>query len=372
MAETANASTLASIDDLNIIVDADGHTLEGVEEILPYVDNKAVRKRIERAENPLADVYTYTHVGPIIGEAYGRGGQTFTNDQDEAEQKQQDLVDFGIDYSITTPTLHLMIHTVNNDRVAVALARAYNDWAADNLLDESDRFKACLVVAPHKPDKAAEEIDRRGDDPDVAGVYLPPGAWKPLGNDYYNPIYDAAQDNDLTIVCHGVQMREGGFPVQAKGSQSFGESHVVSLPFCVMWAMTSIMFEGVPERFPNLDFVFQEAGIGWLPWMRWRMDDHYLEYTDDFPHLEQLPSKYLDDRFYVTTQPVGHTADNPTHLAQAIEMAGPENIMYSADLPHMDFDPPEELFDRITPHLDNDSLRAIMGENAADVFNLSA
>jgi len=361
---------LSSVEDLDVVVDADGHTLESIDDLLRYVDNEAIRRRIENCEMPYADVYTYTHVGPIIGEAYGRGGKVTTNDVQEDIQKRRDLEDFGIDYSITTPTLNLMIHTVNNDRYAVALARAYNDWVADRLLDQSSQFKSTLVVPPRRPAAAAEEIDRRGGDDQVVGVYLPPGAVMALGDEFYDPVYEAASRHDLTVICHGLQMREAGFPRQAEGAQTFGESHVLSLPWSVMWGMNSIMFQGVPERFPDLEFVFQEAGIGWVPWMRWRMDDHYLEFTDDFPHLEQLPSKYIDEQFYFTTQPVGHTADEPKHVARAIEMAGVENVMYSADLPHMDFDPPGELFDRINPFLDEGDVRAIMGETAVDVFGL--
>lgn len=370
--ERRTERTIASVDDLDVVVDADGHTLEGVDNVLPYVDNEATRRTLERAERPLADVFTYTHTGPIIGQAYGRGEKTLVGDESEADQKRRDIADFGIDYSITTPTLHLMIHTVNNDRHALALARAYHEWALDQVVEDSDEFKLCLVAAAQQPDRAAEEIDRLGGRDDVAAVYLSPGYWKPLGNTYYDPIYEAAQDHDLPVLVHGLQMREGGFPVQANGAQTFAESHTLSLPFAIMWGMTSIMFEGVPERFPGLEFVFQEGGIAWVPWLRWRMDDHYLEYTNDVPYLERLPSEYIDDRFYFTTQPLGHTRDHPEYVPKVIEMAGPGNVMYSADLPHMDFDPPEELFDRIRGHFDDDVIRGIMGETAVEVFGLDA
>jgi predicted TIM-barrel fold metal-dependent hydrolase len=54
-----------------------------------------------------------------------------------------------------------------------------------------------------------------------------------------------------------------------------------------------------------------------------------------------------------------------------IEAAGPHNIMYSSDLPHTDFDPPEELFDRVAPYLDEEDVRGMMGETAAEVFGLN-
>jgi predicted TIM-barrel fold metal-dependent hydrolase len=51
-------------------------------------------------------------------------------------------------------------------------------------------------------------------------------------------------------------------------------------------------------------------------------------------------------------------------------MAGPDNLMYASDIPHGDFDPPEELFDRIRMRFDRRTVEAMMGETAAEVFDL--
>ncbi|MEF8822280.1 MAG: amidohydrolase family protein, partial [Halovenus sp.] len=152
--------------------------------------------------------------------------------------------------------------------------------------------------------------------------------------------------------------------------ETYAEDHAMVHPFTAMWNLTTMLFRGVPERFPDLKFVFQEAGIGWIPYTLWRLDDHYLELSDEIPALDRLPSEYVHEQFYFTTQPLGHTARNPEHLAMAIEMAGPDNLMYSSDLPHPDFDPPEELFDRINGHFDRETVAGIMGETACEVYDL--
>jgi len=69
----------------------------------------------------------------------------------------------------------------------------------------------------------------------------------------------------------------------------------------------------------------------------WRLNDYYLEMSYEIPGLEKLPSEYIRDRFYITTQPLGHIADPPEHLAQIIDMIGPEIVMYLADT-YPDFD----------------------------------
>ena len=45
-------------------------------------------------------------------------------------------------------------------------------------------------------------------------------------------------------------------------------------------------------------------------------------------------------------------------------------MLYAADMPHHDFDPPEELFDQIAAHLDPRDVAGVMGETAADLFDL--
>jgi predicted TIM-barrel fold metal-dependent hydrolase len=54
-----------------------------------------------------------------------------------------------------------------------------------------------------------------------------------------------------------------------------------------------------------------------------------------------------------------------------MEMAGgADTIMFSSDHPHPDFDPPSEVFQPALSHLDDESIRGIMGEAAKETFHL--
>jgi predicted TIM-barrel fold metal-dependent hydrolase len=88
-------------------------------------------------------------------------------------------------------------------------------------------------------------------------------------------------------------------------------------------------------------------------------------------HIDRLPSEYIHERCYFSTQPLGHTVGDPELLASAIKLANPGSIMYASDLPHTDFDPPEELFNRIKSFFDPDEVRGMMGETALDVYDIS-
>jgi hypothetical protein len=370
----ASGATRRSLEDVPAVVDTDAHVTESIDDLLAYMDeeHEAVRRIIADAAHPSHDVYSVAHPMPAFVNTEAFGDVYGDQPTGTIEAKLEKMAEFDLDYSILNPTLNLAIATVNNDQAAVALANAYNSWVLEEMVDESERIYTPIVAAPQVPERAAEEIDDRADEPGVVAVMLPStGLVPPAGHRMYDPIYEAAEANDLPVLFHsGSGAGADSFPTMRQWAETYAEDHAMVHPFSAMWNLTTWLFRAGPERFPDLDLVFQEAGIGWIPYTLWRLDDHYLAISDEVPGLDKLPSEYVEDSVYFSTQPLGHTARDGSHLAQAIEMAGPGNIMYSSDLPHPDFDPPEELFDRISGHFDDDVVDGIMGETALSVYDL--
>lgn len=378
---TGGGSSL-SLEDLDVVVDADGHLKESVDDYLPYMDDEfaGVKKLIENSSHPPSEVFSHTRTTPGT---YGEGKRVGVDERDvytgsdgqTREVKLSEMDKFGIDYSVITPTLTNGIATVNNDEMAVALAQAYNDWVQAEILDRHEGLYTSITVAPQDPHRAAEEIDRLADEDGVVGVLMPIGGLQPpAGSRVYDPIYQAAEDNGLPMLYHGSTGQMGEhWPTMRKGLETNAEDVTLSHPTMVFPNFVTTMLRGVPERFPDLEHLFQEAGVAAVPYFIWRLDDQYLNKGEEVPHLTKLPSEYIydDELVYFTTQPVGHTARSPRDLARAIELAGPEIMVYAADLPHAAFDPPSELFDRIAGHLDDDTVQQIMGGTAADLFDLS-
>jgi len=358
------ADRVSSIEELRMIVDADAHVIETLDDLLPYVEDTGSREILSHSNNEAMDVYSNQIPTPgFVDRSY---------DVDGLNDKLEQMSEFGIGAGMVGPTMSLNIASVSNANLAGALAQAYNSWILDEWLDDSDAVNGSILVTHHRPERSAEEIDDRADEPSMRGVYLPgTGVVPPLGHYRYEPIYEAAERHGLPILSHAsISAGHRAFPVQSRWNETYAEEHALVHPFTQMWNITTLLFRGVPERHPDLEFVFQEAGIAWIPYLLWRLDDHYLQFGDEIPYLNKLPSEYVRDRFYFTTQPLGHTARNGAHLAQIIDMIGPDSVMYSADLPHTDFDPPEELFNRIRGHFDAETVRGIMGETAVDLYDL--
>jgi len=361
---------LSSLDELNVIVDGDAHVNELAGGFLEYIsdDHGYFKNILDTMRGSIKEeIYSRSHAMPPYREGIQGNRPTPT-----VETKLEEMEEFDLDYAILDPGMNLGITTVENTRFQVALAEAYNEWIVDAFIDGHDNLVANIVVPPRKPDRAAEIIDRWGTENQFVGVALvATGLLPPPGHEWYDPIWQAAEDHDLPIVMHPVNTATMyAFPVQRMWHETYVENHAIVHPFTHMANLTTMIAQGVPAKYPDLDFVFQESGVGWVPYWKWRLDDHYLERSDEMPFNDQLPSQYIDDQFYFTTQPLGHTGEHNDHLAMAIEMAGPDSIIYASDLPHVDFDPPEELFNRIAPYFDAETVNGMMGENAMRVFDL--
>jgi len=69
--------------------------------------------------------------------------------------------------------------------------------------------------------------------------------------------------------------------------------------------ITSMIMEGLFERYRELKIVLIECGFGWPPTLGGRLDKHWKHMKREVPHLSRAPSEYMREHVYVTTQPMG-------------------------------------------------------------------
>jgi len=124
----------------------------------------------------------------------------------------------------------------------------------------------------------------------------------------------------------------------------------------------NLIFSGVFDKFPDLNVIFMEVGTLWIPYVAWGSDDFYQMYPEDIKlaerfmdrdqeYLERLPSEYLFDNIYVSTQPIELTTVNPrSHIKDLLKVChADEMFMFSSDYPHHSLDSAEWLFDYPVP-----------------------
>ena len=353
-------------------VDGDFHLTEQQEDFIEYIDDPFHSmmfegKEMEAHSDHLASFYPSSGLfspGVVSGKIQNPSVRT---KEDVIEGKEL----LNLDHVHADPTLNLYLGIVHHDDLAVKLSNAYNEWVLDEIYDEDAGIHGPIVVAPQKPNEAAEEIDRRKSEDEMVSVFIPSGGTHPpLGNEQYFPIYEAAEDAGLPVTFHnasGTQMLN--FPLQFHGTNRYLSNHATTHPMTHMMHMTDLITRGVPVRFPDLDFVFQEAGLGWIPYMMRRLDKEYSEKREDVPMLEKMPSEYIRDKFYFTSQPVEGIKDSQ-YITNIVQLMGPENLMFSSDYPHHDFDHSDELFHALRSTLSETELAAIYGETALRVFGI--
>ena len=218
-----------------------------------------------------------------------------------------------------------------------ALCRAINDWQVAEWTVPEPRLKASIVVPYEDADAAVIEIDRWAGHPDMVQVLLLSRTVEPLGHRRYWPIYEAAVRAGLPVGIHA--FGNGGQPTSGAGWPSFYIEDMVGHAQSCQSLLSSMVIEGVFARFPTLRVVMIEAGFGWLPALTWRLDRAWTRLRAETPALTRLPSEYIRDHVWLTTQPMEEPED-AAHLRDAIGWIGWDRLLFATDYPHWDYDDP--------------------------------
>jgi len=285
-------------------------------------------------------VETPTYVAPDKAQrrdAYPPGGGPPCSDPEFAEQ--QLFRDAGVDYAILLP---LTVRPVPNPEHEAAVCAATNSWLADTWLsayNSHDRYRGALRVCSGEPNLAVREIERWAGHPHFVEVMLVPYTRAPFGQPPYHPILAAAAKNNLPIVVHVNRAAGMGLLTPVGFASYFIEHHSL---YSLLYAthLTSLIFEGVFEKFPTLKVVFAEGGFSWIVPLLWRLDNLWAELQSETPLVRRRPSEYVHDHVRFTSQPIEEPSD-AGRLQRVFERADAANLlMFSTDYPHWDYDDP--------------------------------
>lgn len=273
---------------------------------------------------------------------------------------------FNTDYVALHGHQTSLVSNVPEPEYAAAICSAYNDYILDKFCDYDEGIKSSIRVAPQAPELAAEEIHRLADEKDMLNVHISAGMNGLLGEAKFEPIYEAAAEEGLAIDYHPTNTNQpwsgqwGGPHLQnsMEAAAAYNQMHFSHVP--------SLIFNGIPEKYPDLVHIFLEQGITWIPGVVARMDKNYERRQHMFPHLKKKPSEYFRENFFFGTQPIEDPA-NPATIAKIIEIIDGKNmLMYTSDFPHYDFDYPSML---TIPGIDRETEAAIFGGNALEVLD---
>jgi predicted TIM-barrel fold metal-dependent hydrolase len=159
---------------------------------------------------------------------------------------------------------------VDDPELAHALVRAWNDWYAEEWVGQHpDRSIGCGIACLGDPQQAAVEVRRnaaRGfttlsfpENP--ADLGLPA-----LGSGHWDPLFAACEEVG-TVVC----LHVGSSHWFAAHPTSPFQAECVLFPLAAARAAVEFLWSGIPARFPDIQIVLAEGGVGWIPMVADRM-----------------------------------------------------------------------------------------------------
>lgn len=196
-----------------------------------------------------------------------------------------------------------------------------------------------------------------------------------LGDAYWNPLWEVCSSLEMPVNFHIGAAESDIAWFGAVGWPSLGIEQKLAVGSSMLYlnnaaCLANMIFSGVLERFPNLQIVSVESGVGWFPFLMQALDHQASE----------LPPGTLD---YLSLPPSGYFKRQihacfwfeRTGLDQAIDVLGAEHIMFETDYPHPTCTYPNglELAAEALSHIpDSEVRRNLMGGNAARIYHLDA
>lgn len=341
------------------VFDTDGHIFEKDELIFEY---------LEAPYSGRKELFLYPFFPPPDGfHRMARrivDGRPYIVADDDPKTWAEVLDREGIHQTAIYPTAGLGVGFIQDPDWAVVACRAYNDMLADLYIKYNPRLGGVALLPIQDAQESAKELRRAVKQLGMlGGILAPVGFPKPLGDAHFDPIYQEAQDLGVPLAIHGAPSKGLGFDFFNKLIEARSLSH----PFCQMIHLTSIILEGVFERFPKLVIASLEGGCEWIPFLLDRLDMEYRYRAPQAPQCKKNPSEYMTNgRLYF------HAELWETMLPYVIERVGEDQIIYASDYPH---EPDlaqaiRQFEDR--PDLSDSAKRKILSDNGVRFYGMAA
>lgn len=294
--------------------------------------------------------------GANMGGTYPTEG----GDDDDPRARLRDMDMEGVD-------VHYMVGGASvlhkDPDLAMEFIRAGHFYLNDFCNTDPHRLKAGLTVIPSAVDQSVEEIKRWGKSDWCVAVHPSLPLDYPLDHPDLNPIWAAAQEENLAVIHHSFST---GYPGYRDLWASPFLGRLASHPWGAMRAVGAFFGAGIMDRFPYIRFGILESGIGWLPFWAQRMDDQavYIGYVAE--DLECKMSEYMTGgRFFAAT--VLHEGE--ALVKMVTDLLGDHILTFGSDYSH-----PESRFPRSADipfqwrNLTPEQLQKLMWDNPVRFF----
>jgi predicted TIM-barrel fold metal-dependent hydrolase len=291
------------------VIDADGHVIEFMPAVLPYLrealgaakfeEYRAGRMPVERSVvgDPSADSRRRTRAPQSAW-----WGSPAENTRDLATAALPALLydrldELGIDFAVLYPTKALGSGRFDDADMRRGVCRGFNDFYAHTYQPFGDRLTVSGIIPMHDPDEAIAEL-HHCHDIGLKVVAIPEGVWRPIpdpsaghsvwlapGQTHWFDNFGLDSEHDYDPVW--ATFVELGYPLMSHGGlghiapnqyisiSNYSANHIGSFRDKMYQLCKSLYFAGVTRRFPTLQLGFLECGVGWASTLLADITEHW-------------------------------------------------------------------------------------------------
>ena len=349
------------------VVDSDGHLLESIPEMAEYMVAEVKEYALNSPRNragvfPSIDGMHF----PETEENTAASRIHPVRASDHRAGSGEDIFEFvkkaEIQDSVLYATEALSVGFIQQPSYAIKVCRAYNDYVTARYRGISKRLHPIALLPMQDPKAAALELRRCVKDLGLLGGMLPStGLDLHLGHAFYEPVYEEAAKLGCVLGIHGGSNR-------GVGMDSFSNrlgSRLLHHPIPLMIALTSFIYHGWFDRYPDLKIAFLEGGCAWLTCIADRMERD--------GELEGLSCRPLPD-YIASGQILIGCEGNDRSLPYLAKRVGIEPFAFSSDYPHeVDLPAAQRMIEetRAASELSSAQKAAVLGDNARRFYGLN-
>jgi aminocarboxymuconate-semialdehyde decarboxylase len=206
--------------------------------------------------------------------------------------------------------------------IGVAASAIQNDEIARHVKEHPERFSGIATLPMQAPDKAADELRRAMRKLGLHGAMIGSNiGGKNLDDPSFEPLWAAAEELDAFMMIHP------GNVAGADRLRSYYLGNLIGNPLDTTIAGACLIFGGVLERHPKLNFIMSHGG-GFIPYQGGRWVHGWEVRPEPKVNVKHSPAPYLDRFLYDT---ILH-AQAP--LEFLISSVGANRVFLGSDYPY--------------------------------------
>lgn len=265
--------------------------------------------------------------------------------------------------------------SILDPKLRLLTIQLYNDAMAEFQEESGQRLFPMGIIPWWDAEASVAEV-RRIKDLGLRGINTNPApnehGLPDLGSTTWDPIWEVCSDYNLPVNFHIGASDEsidwfgsGPWPSQTENQKLALGSALIY--FTNAKVISNLIYCGLLERFPKLNFVSVESGIGWIPFMLEALDYQMRETAPEMMDtLSMAPSDYFRRQIHACFW------FEREEVVQNIKSIGVDNCMFETDFPHPTCLYPNPIQHAAAAFSDEDEeiCRKVMGGNAARLYSI--